>query len=277
MSSLNCYSHFLSGYCLSRWPRRLDYFTFFRTLWAVFQKAKCWKSILKSKLVTKKCNRKLSRSFSQEFYFPCVIILSNATSTCCMRDELDSQAGVEKAVWTRVTAARKRWWEMNHSIGLGTRLELSWNLLYCMEKKHGHWQADWWMFYICKCDHRMLRYMAGVTWQDRRSSSEVEELCGVQNICQVEAEKTEMVWTCEKSRRGRVGLVRVGGNSCWECLGKSGVSVWWRKWTYWEWRSVLCRIDGYEKQSSHIQPHPRRKMKMMMMVIMMMIMMNSIQ
>ncbi|MPC49071.1 putative methylmalonyl-CoA mutase, mitochondrial [Portunus trituberculatus] len=28
--------------------------------------------------------------------------------------------------------------------------------------------------FLCSCDHRMLRYMAGVKWQDGRSSSEVE-------------------------------------------------------------------------------------------------------
>ena len=35
---------------------------------------------------------------------------------------------------------------------------------------------------LCRCDHRMLRYMAGVRWQDRRSSSEVEEMYGVEGL-----------------------------------------------------------------------------------------------
>mgnify|MGYP001792391825 CR=1 FL=1 len=26
-------------------------------------------------------------------------------------------------------------------------MKLVWYLLYCMEQKHGHWQADWWMFF----------------------------------------------------------------------------------------------------------------------------------
>ena len=53
----------------------------------------------------------------------------------------------------------------------------------------------------------MLRYMVEVRWQDRRSSSEVAEMCGVEDLSVklIEAEKTEMVWTCEKSRRGCIG------------------------------------------------------------------------
>ncbi len=32
------------------------------------------------------------------------------------------------------------------------------------------------------CDGRMLRYTAGVRWQDGRSSSEVAEMCGVEGL-----------------------------------------------------------------------------------------------
>ena len=32
------------------------------------------------------------------------------------------------------------------------------------------------------CDRRMLRYMAGVTWQDRLSSEEVASRCGVDQV-----------------------------------------------------------------------------------------------
>ena len=35
---------------------------------------------------------------------------------------------------------------------------------------------------VHRCDRRMLRYMAGVRWQDRRSSSEVAEMCGVEDL-----------------------------------------------------------------------------------------------
>ena len=50
----------------------------------------------------------------------------------------------------------------------------------------------------------MLRYIAGVRWNDGRSSSEVAEMCGVEDLS-VEAKKTEMVWTCEKVREVYVG------------------------------------------------------------------------
>ena len=33
-----------------------------------------------------------------------------------------------------------------------------------------------------RCDHRMLRYMAGVKWQVRKSNSEVAEMCGVEDL-----------------------------------------------------------------------------------------------
>ena len=33
-----------------------------------------------------------------------------------------------------------------------------------------------------RCDRKMLRYMTGVRWQDGRSSSEVTEMCGVEDL-----------------------------------------------------------------------------------------------
>ena len=39
-------------------------------------------------------------------------------------------------------------------------------------------------------------------WQDGRCSSEVAEMCGVEDIS-VEEEKTETVWTYERDRGGR--------------------------------------------------------------------------
>ena len=32
---------------------------------------------------------------------------------------------------------------------------------------------------LCRCDRRMLRYIAGVRWQDESSISEVGEICRV--------------------------------------------------------------------------------------------------
>ena len=36
--------------------------------------------------------------------------------------------------------------------------------------------------FLWKCDLRMLRYMAGVRWQIKRSSSEVAEMRGVEYL-----------------------------------------------------------------------------------------------
>ena len=51
-----------------------------------------------------------------------------------------------------------------------------------------------------RCDWRMARYIAGVKWQNRRSSSKVAEMCGVKDLS-------------------------VGGDDRQEGLGKSGVIV----------------------------------------------------
>ena len=35
---------------------------------------------------------------------------------------------------------------------------------------------------LYRCDLRILRYIAGVRWQDGKSSSEVAEMCGVEDL-----------------------------------------------------------------------------------------------
>ena len=51
------------------------------------------------------------------------------------------------------------------------------------------------------CDRRMLRYMTGVRWQDGKSSSEVVEICGVQDLS-AKLRQKRLRWTCEKGRGG---------------------------------------------------------------------------
>ena len=91
---------------------------------------------------------------------------------------LDCEVGVEKAVQVRVTLAWRRWQEIasllvNHSIGLmikGRVYEacVSFALLYGAETRA---LTSKLMDVLCRCDHRLLRYMAGVRWQNRKSSS----------------------------------------------------------------------------------------------------------
>ena len=64
-------------------------------------------------------------------------------------------------------------------------------------------------------DRRMLRYMAGVKWQARRSSSEVAEMCGVEDLS-VRLRQKRLRWSRHVKRAegdvlGEVGAVSVGG------------------------------------------------------------------
>ena len=68
---------------------------------------------------------------------------------------------------------------------------------------------------LCRCECRMPRYMAGVRWQDRRSSSEVAEMCGVEDLS-VKLRQRRLRWFGHVKRAeggvlGEVGEVRVGG------------------------------------------------------------------
>ena len=67
------------------------------------------------------------------------------------------------------------------------------------------------------CDRRMLRYMAGVKWQDGRSSREVAEMCGVEELPN-ELRKRRLRWYGHLKRvdggpLGEVEEIRVEGRS----------------------------------------------------------------
>ena len=70
---------------------------------------------------------------------------------------------------------------VNHSIGLRTR-----GRVYeaCVRSALLYGVETWaltsrLMDVLHRCDCRMLRYKAGVRWHNRRSDSEVAEICGV--------------------------------------------------------------------------------------------------
>ncbi len=102
---------------------------------------------------------------------------------------LDCEAGVERAVRARASAAWGRWREIsgllvNHNIELRSR-----GRVYeaCVRSALLYGAETWaltnrLMEVLCSCDQRMLRYMAGVRWQDGRSSGEVAEMCGVEDL-----------------------------------------------------------------------------------------------
>ena len=102
---------------------------------------------------------------------------------------LDYEAGVERLVRARVAAAWGRWQKissfvMNHSIDLKTRGRVyeacvRSALLFGTET----WTlTDRLMDILQRGDCKMLKYMAGVKWQDGKPSIEVRGVCGVEDL-----------------------------------------------------------------------------------------------
>ena len=102
---------------------------------------------------------------------------------------LDCEAGVERSVRARVAAAWGRWRKVsslvvNRSIDLKTRgrvyVACVRPALLCGTEK---WAlTDRLMDVLQSGDCKMLRYMAGVKWQDGKSSIEVRDMCGVDDL-----------------------------------------------------------------------------------------------
>ena len=102
---------------------------------------------------------------------------------------LDCEAGVERSVRARVAAAWGRWRKVsslvvNRSIDLKTRGRVveacvRSALLYGTET----WAlTDRLMDVLQRCDCKMLKYMAGVKWQDGKSSIDVRDVCGMEDL-----------------------------------------------------------------------------------------------
>ena len=80
-----------------------------------------------------------------------------------------------------------------------------------------------------RCDRRMLRYMAGVSWQDGKFSSMVAKMCGVDDLS-VMLRQTRLTWfghvkRAEGGMLGEVREMRLRGGGQQEGLVKSGVIV----------------------------------------------------
>ena len=173
------------------------------------------------------------------------------------------QSGVERAVWARVTAAWRRWQEIltsllvkNRSIGLRTRgrvqyMKLVWDQLYCIEQKHGFDKETEGWFYT-----HVIAECAGVRWQDVRCSNEVAGMCGIEDFS---VKLGREFWDGLDIWKGQRGVCCVmwkfGDDGRLDGLGKSGVIVWRRIWTCWKW--MWCSINGWEGDSSPVQPYPR--------------------
>ena len=59
---------------------------------------------------------------------------------------------------------------------------------------------------LASCDHRMLRYMSRVRWQDRITNEEVRRRCGVENL-KHRLRKMRLKW---------FGHLKIGRASCRE-------------------------------------------------------------
>ena len=134
---------------------------------------------------------------------------------CYLGDVLDCDAGVERAVRARVAAAWKKWREMaslliNKSIPLKIRGSVYES---CIRSVMLYGAETWAMtdrieVILKRCDRRMLRYMAGVRWQDKISSREVAERCGVKEI-QEKIRQRRLQWFGHVRREKEGGVVRM--------------------------------------------------------------------
>ena len=116
-------------------------------------------------------------------------MLEEVEQLCYLGDMLDCEAGVERAVQAKVTAAWRRRQEIasllvSHSVGMRTK-----GRVYeaCVRSALLYGEETWALTSrlvnaLRRCDRRMPEYMAGVRWQERRSSSEVAEMCGVEDL-----------------------------------------------------------------------------------------------
>ncbi len=143
-------------------------------------------------------------------------VLEEVQQFCYLGDVLDCEAGVERAVRARMAAAWRRWHEVaslsvNRSIGLKSRG----NVYEACVRSALLYGAETWaltdrlMDLLRSCDRRMLRYMAGVRWQDRRFNKEVAEMCGVEDLS-VKLRKKRLRWFghMERAREGALSEVR---------------------------------------------------------------------
>ena len=148
--------------------------------------------------------------------------LEDVQQFCYLGDMLDCEAGVERAVRARVAYAWKKWREIasllvNRSIGLRTRGQI---YEACVRSALLYGAETWAMTdrlteILLRCDRRMLRYMAGVKWQDRMASSEVAGMCGVDDLS-VKLRQKRLRWfghvkRAEGSLLYEVGEMRVEG------------------------------------------------------------------
>ena len=136
-------------------------------------------------------------------------VVDEVKEFCYLGDLLDSEGGVERAVRMRVSAAWHKWRDIsslliNKSLPLKNRARvydacIRSVLLYGSE---GWPVTERIASILTSCDRRMLRYMAGVSWEDRLRSQEVAERCGVETL-DVLLRRRRLRWFGHVRRRGQ--------------------------------------------------------------------------
>ena len=146
-------------------------------------------------------------------------------SFCYLGDVLDRGGGAERTVRNRIACAWSKWRELsnlltNRGIPLRHRAKV---YAACIRSVMLYGSETWALTkkleeVILRSDRRMLRYMAGVSLQDRVASEEILRRCGLGDILKV-LKKGRMRWFGHVVRRGedeplaKVGMVQAPGRA----------------------------------------------------------------
>ena len=135
-------------------------------------------------------------------------------SFCYLGDMMRCEGGAEAAVRCRIGRAWSKWREIssllvNQSIPLRSRTSI---YAACIRPVLVYGAETWALTkkledLMHSCDCRMMRYMAGIRWEDRVSNVEVEERCGLGNLVGV-LRRTRLRWFGHVSRREEGHIIK---------------------------------------------------------------------
>ena len=138
-------------------------------------------------------------------------------------DVIDSEGGVERAVRAKVASAWNKWRDISALLRNGAVPLVHRGAIYemCIRPVLLYGGENWALTdrvrnILITCDRKMLRYMAGISWEDRVRSDEVARRCGLVEIDRIISAK-RLRWFGHVARRmedeplGRVRGVEVSG------------------------------------------------------------------
>jgi hypothetical protein len=128
--------------------------------------------------------------------------LAEVEQFCYLGDLLDCEAGLERTVRARVTAAWLSWRKVSSLLVNGGILVKNRSGVYvaCIRSVMLYGAESWPLTARLEnilrcCYRRMLSYMAGVRWEDSVSSGEMARRCGVEELEVELRRRRQMVWT----------------------------------------------------------------------------------